>query len=234
MAAYNEEKLIGRCLDSLISQTFPKENYEIIVVDNNSKDKTSEIVKEKGLRAVFYDKKQGAVWAKNYAASLAKGEIIVITDADTIVPKDWLEKIDEIMEDSRLHAVGGRVESLDEKPISIFIMNLSDYLGNFFQLFGISLIWGSNMAVRKSSFEKVGGINTNLKTGDDWEFVVRIQKKFGIRSTLYTSKLRVKSSPRKQDSLKAFLPYLYIAIVNFISVFILRRSYTVGKHVIVR
>jgi len=90
--AYNEEKNIGQCLTALKNQDYPSKNYEIIVVDNNSTDKTAQIANEMGVRVVP-EEKQGYVFALRKGCSQAKGEIITITDADALVPKDWLKKI---------------------------------------------------------------------------------------------------------------------------------------------
>ncbi len=219
---YNEEKLIEKCLHSILNQTIDKKDYEIILVDNNSTDRTSEIARKMG------------IWAKQFGAKRAKGEIIVVTDADAIVEKTWLENILKIFEDKKLMCIGGTVLATGNNKMSINILKFFDFFAQICQIVGIPFIWGTNMAVRKSAFEKVGGFNTRLKTGDDWEFVLRIQKEYGIRSALYTNKLKVKASPRKQNSLKQLIPYVSIGIINFFSIFILRRSYTFGRHKAVR
>ncbi len=80
--AFNEEKFIGRCLEALKRQDF-SEKYEIIVVDNNSTDKTAQIAKRMGVKVVS-EKKQGDVFALRKGCSEAQGEIIAITDAETL------------------------------------------------------------------------------------------------------------------------------------------------------
>jgi glycosyltransferase involved in cell wall biosynthesis len=85
--AFNEEKFLGNCLFSLKNQDF--NDFEIIVVDNNSRDKTSKIAKKFGVKLVS-EKNQGAALARNRGAKEAKGEILAFTDADTILPKNWL------------------------------------------------------------------------------------------------------------------------------------------------
>lgn len=231
---YNEEKLIEKCLHSILNQTIDKKDYEIILVDNNSTDRTSEIARKMGVIPVSYKDRKGAIWAKQFGAKRAKGEIIVVTDADAIVEKTWLENILKIFEDKKLMCIGGTVLATGNNKMSINILKFFDFFAQICQIVGIPFIWGTNMAVRKSAFEKVGGFNTRLKTGDDWEFVLRIQKEYGIRSALYTNKLKVKASPRKQNSLKQLIPYVSIGIINFFSIFVLRKSYTFGRHKAVR
>lgn len=234
IAAFNEEKLIGKCLKAVKNQTFPKENYEIIVIDNNSTDKTADISRQLGATVISYTKKQGGVAAKQFGAQKAKGEIIAITDADSIPDTNWLETIDKILKNKTLMCVGGAVFSAEDSLLMNFSLVIYDFIARINQLFGISVVWGPNMAVRKDAFMQVGGFNTALKTSDDWEFTLRIQKKFGIRSTLYTSALRVRTSPRKLKKMSTIIPYSLIGIVNYISIFILRKSKTFGNPSTVR
>jgi len=93
--AYNSEKTLEQCLKSVLSQT--EINFEVIVVDNNSTDKTKEIINhfckiDKRVRYVFEPKK-GRGAARNAGIKLAKGKIIAMTDSDCIVPNNWLKEI---------------------------------------------------------------------------------------------------------------------------------------------
>lgn len=90
--AYNEEKYIRACLDSLTNQDLPKRFFEIIVVDNNSTDKTKEIIKKFPVKYTF-EEKRNVVAAKQRGVKIAKGKIIASADADTFYPKSWLSDI---------------------------------------------------------------------------------------------------------------------------------------------
>lgn len=90
--AYNEEKLISRCISSLENQRVAP--YEIIVVDNNSSDRTASIAQSHGV-VVIKEKRQGIAWARNAGFDAAKGDIIARLDADCIAPKHWIERITE-------------------------------------------------------------------------------------------------------------------------------------------
>lgn len=89
--AHNEQDFIARCLGSLANQKNAP-NYEIIVVDNNSNDDTAKIAKAMGAKVIHEDT-QGVTRARNAGLKIAKGEIIVSTDADTYFKDDWLEYI---------------------------------------------------------------------------------------------------------------------------------------------
>ncbi len=130
--------------------------------------------------------------------------------------------------------IGGTVVSAEDNSLANFSFFLYDFIIRVNQLFGISLIWGPNMAIRRDAFMQVGGIDTTLKTSDDWELILRLQKKFGINSTLYTKTLHVKTSPRKQKKLSSIIPYSFIGVVNYVSIFILRKSKTFGNLINIR
>ncbi|HJK27966.1 MAG TPA: glycosyltransferase family 2 protein, partial [Methanocorpusculum sp.] len=89
---FNEEEGVEACLKSLCDQTLPRDQYEIIVVDGNSKDKTREIA-EKYADKVFIQTSKKVGGARNDGAMAAKYDILATTDADCFLPRDWLEKI---------------------------------------------------------------------------------------------------------------------------------------------
>jgi glycosyltransferase involved in cell wall biosynthesis len=102
--AYNEEKYIGKCLQSVLDQE--EKPDEIIVVDNNCTDKTVEIAQKFGARIVK-ERKQGMIFARNAGFNAAQYEIIARTDADATLPKDWVSKIKKAFKDPELGALSG-------------------------------------------------------------------------------------------------------------------------------
>ena len=93
----NEEKNIGPCLESLLHQTFPLKNYEILVVDNGSTDDTLKVVKKfkaksPNLRWVE-NSKIGIAASRNVAVKESRGELLALTDADCRTPRQWLKKL---------------------------------------------------------------------------------------------------------------------------------------------
>lgn len=177
--AYNEENYLGVCLASLKKQNF-KGDYEIIVVDNNSSDKTSQVARDAGVRVVFESKK-GVGSARQAGAVASLGDIIAYTDADTIVPENWLSRIAmEFEKDKNLAAFGG-LYTLSSGPILIrvgFILLARIYWYLDKLLSGRWYLAGANFAVRKEFFLKVGGFNINLKIGEEPDLSQRI-KEFG-------------------------------------------------------
>jgi hypothetical protein len=103
--ALNEEGFIRRTLFSLVNQDF--KDYELIVVDNNSEDQTAQIAEQFGARVVF-EPRRGIGYSREAGFRAATGSIIATTDADTILPTNWLSRIlKEFSSDHKLVAFGG-------------------------------------------------------------------------------------------------------------------------------
>jgi glycosyltransferase involved in cell wall biosynthesis len=204
--AFNEEKFLGNCLLSLKEQDF--KDFEIIVVDNNSTDKTGEIAKKLGALLVF-EKNQGVAFARNKGAKIANGEILVFTDADTILPKNWLSKIKEEFEkDKELIAFGGSCQfysgPISVKLASKFLLKPFLFLDKSFS--GGFNLMGCNMAIKKEAFLRVGGFNENLKLNEDVEISYRLRK---IGKVKLDPNFKVKTSGRR------FRHGLILGIVNY-------------------
>jgi glycosyltransferase involved in cell wall biosynthesis len=110
--AYNEAQFLGSCLDSLRAQDFP-EPCEVIVVDNNSTDRTAEIARSHGA-TVLHEARPGVCAARQRGTEAARGEIVVSTDADTVFDRHWLARIDHAFrENPRRVAVAGPCRFVD-------------------------------------------------------------------------------------------------------------------------
>jgi glycosyltransferase involved in cell wall biosynthesis len=88
--AYNEEHHLPACLDAIAAQTVKPD--EVIVVDNNSTDKTAEIAKNYPFVTLLRESKQGRVYARNRGFDAVRSDIIGRIDADTILPDNWIER----------------------------------------------------------------------------------------------------------------------------------------------
>lgn len=150
---YNEEKYIASCLQSIVSQI--EKPDEIIIVDNNCTDKTAEIAKKFGVK-IIREKKQGIIPARNAGFDAAKYEIIARTDADVILPFDWISKIKEHFKDPNLGALSGPA-AYSNKPILSEVSRAGTFLvfSAIGFLFGQKMLAGPNMILRKSLWEKI-------------------------------------------------------------------------------
>lgn len=203
--AFNEEAYIENCLDALKKQNY-KGEYEIILVDNNSGDKTSQIAKKFGIKVIF-EKKQGYVFALKKGMNEAKGDIIAVTDADTQVPADWLSLILDAFEEKSVVAITGLAKVQVGLRIMDVLMNLS------FALFSMSTLMigkpnlnGFNFAVRKSAFMKAGGLDTDFLMSPDVDLGIRLTKMGKVRVSKH---LLVHTSARRwqKDFMSALQEY---------------------------
>lgn len=171
--ALNEEKFLENNLLSILNQDY--KNFELIVVDNNSTDSTAEIAKRFGARVIF-NKIKGVGAARQAGFMAAKGEIIATTDADNILPPDWLTRIDhEFSENKKLVAFGGLFR-LYSGPLSarIAVRYLTYPVFKFDKI--MSSKWSliaQNMAVRKSAFMQIGGFKA-VQIGEDADLSQRL------------------------------------------------------------
>src|SRR5512137_2308327 len=122
---FNEEENIAQCLVSLSHQTVPRSEYEIIVVDGGSKDATCEIAK-KYADLVFTQTSKKVGGARNDGVNAARGEIVATTDADCILPPNWIERIVKDFKNSGIVQVYGPVYPIEEgigNQFSLFLAN---------------------------------------------------------------------------------------------------------------
>lgn len=107
---YNGENVIKECIESLLALDYPKERMQIIIVDNNSKDSTAEIIKNYPVTYFLEDKVQSSYAARNRGINYSKGEIMAFTDADCIVQNKWLTKAMKGFRDENVGCVAGGIE----------------------------------------------------------------------------------------------------------------------------
>lgn len=178
--AYNEEDYLEKNLSSIVSQNF--KNFELIVVDNVSTDKTSEIAKSFGAKVIFCAKK-GVGAARQAGFMAAKGAVIATTDADNILPKNWLSTINKAFEkDKKMVAYGGLFR-LYSGPFSARIA--VKYLA--YPVFQIDRVFSGkwsliaqNMAVKKSAFLEVGGFK-DVQMAEDADLAQRLSEAGKVR-----------------------------------------------------
>ncbi|MBU6447875.1 glycosyltransferase [Patescibacteria group bacterium] len=166
--AYNEEQYIGACLQSLNKQDFSG-SCEIIVVDNNSTDRTAQVAEKYGAK-VIKENRPGVSYARQTGFDSANSPIIASTDADSTVPANWLSTIAKKFSDNSELVEFGGLYHLYSGPITarMFFLLLAPFIWKLDKraMHGWS-IPGVNMAVRKIAFEKIGGFRTELHINED-------------------------------------------------------------------
>jgi glycosyltransferase involved in cell wall biosynthesis len=172
--AHDEEAFIGKCLDSLSQQTLDKKFFEVIVIDNASKDGTTKIARKYGVK-VIEEKEKSVVLARQKGVNAASGEIIVSADADTVYPPNWLKKIKADFDKNReLIAVVGWIY-YTKTPIIFNLFNalnqevnlfLEKYTGRF------PIAYAANLAFRKYALEAIGGYPKHLVELGDQQYLL--------------------------------------------------------------
>ncbi|MBA3755010.1 MAG: glycosyltransferase, partial [Nitrosomonas sp.] len=155
--AFNEELLITHCLDSISESMTANQKlgftYEIIVVDNNSTDKTAELAKQAGTNVVFEPINQIGR-ARNTGATVATGDWVLFVDADSLLNPGMVADILQMIESGKYVGCGS-------------VMHMPDlpWWGNaamqLWTAFSITFHWASGALVvcRTDSFRDVGGFN---------------------------------------------------------------------------
>lgn len=154
--AYNEEKFIKKCLTSVFNQIVPAD--EIIVVNNNSTDKTEAIARKFGVK-IIQEKVQGMTPARNRGFNSAKYEIIARCDADAVVPKDWIKLIKNNFEKGDIDALSGPTFFNDSEILTPSTIP-ADLAWRAFRLIskGRKYLFGPNMSLTKNIWERVKDI----------------------------------------------------------------------------
>ena len=171
--AKDEGKNLARCLDALKNLDCPKEDFEIIVVDNGSTDNTVEIAKSFGI-GVYERPDLSLSGLRNYGAEFAKGETLAFLDADCIAEKDWLANASATLLDPRAGCTGSTPIAPDQGPwVEKIWSSFRTRKRNRCRGLWIN---SSNFIVRRELFEKIDGFNDMVKTCEDVDICLRLQK----------------------------------------------------------
>lgn len=195
LCTYNRCKNLQTALESALAQTLPgSAEWEILVVDNNSTDRTREVAESfrsrNGSRVRYvFEPRQGKSYALNAGIREARGGVIAFMDDDVKVAPDWLQNLAAAMHNSECAGVGGRVIPEWNGPAPRWLSPTAWYAAgplvqfdrgeNSSDLREAPL--GTNMAFRKSAFEKYGDFHVELGPrpgseirGEDSEFGDRL------------------------------------------------------------
>jgi glycosyltransferase involved in cell wall biosynthesis len=171
---FNEAKYLPATLDSI--RRLSRQPDEVLVLDSNSTDKTRAIAKKYGARVVT-EKKRGIGLARQKGLEASKGEIVAFTDADTIVPPDWLTKIIETLQQKDVVGVYSGMRVYDGwAPYRFHIAVTIPLLMEIHHLIGMPLADGKNTAFWRKAAIKAGGYPTNFQIGEDMEMAQRLMR----------------------------------------------------------
>lgn len=173
--AYNAEKTIRQCLKALLQQDFPKEQYEIIVVDDGSRDRTAEVAMEYPVR-VMRQKHTGPAAARNKGAKITKGEILVFIDADCKSKDNCLSTLVGNFNSPDIAGVGGSYETGNKNYALARIIGYEIAIRHKRMPRFVDYLGGFNCAYRKDVFQKADGFDESFieASGEDNDLSYRI------------------------------------------------------------
>jgi glycosyltransferase involved in cell wall biosynthesis len=179
---YNEEKNIERCLRALEEQTISRQEFEIIVVDGQSSDRTVEIAQRYADR-VIQQVSEGVGGARNDGVRAARGDVILTTDADCIPHREWIEVVEERFENEDVVAVTGFLDPFDYEDLNRYeafiyrqLFRISNDMLTVFAITGYYHLCGANSAFHRDTFLEIGGY-LDLPYSDDVEIYKRLKSK---------------------------------------------------------
>ncbi|MEP3560941.1 MAG: glycosyltransferase [Marinobacter sp.] len=164
--AFNEEEFINECLLQLRNQDYPSSSYEIIVMDNGSKDSTVDICKSHGVNVIDASGRLiGGV--RNLGAKHAQGEVLAYIDADCIASTDWISNgVTTLLSDKSLGALGGGFGVRADASWVEKAWVISEFDDDFISS---DILATGSFFIKKEIFIKVGGFNEKIKAGEDTE-----------------------------------------------------------------
>ncbi len=176
--AYDSSATIADCVKALKNQEFAG-SFEIIVVDDGSKDGTAQIAARAGAK-VFSQQNAGPAKARNLGAKKAKGEILLFTDADCIAQKNWLQEMLKPFSDKKVVGVQGAYKTGQESIVARFCQIEIEERYELMKRRADELDWvGSySAAYRKEDFFEAGGFDESFPkaSGEDPELSYKLAK----------------------------------------------------------
>lgn len=202
--AYNEEKDLLKTLSS-IAEIKTVYKTELIVANNNSKDKTQELLDRCGIKSVFAEN-QGISYARQAGLEAAKGKYILNADADSIYPSGWIDPYVEVLKNPEISCAYGTYSFIPGKGNSRMELGMYELIArSFFALKRKNRecvnVMGFNFAFRKEDAMNVGGYNHHLnrkvtgRSEDGW--IAYCLMKAGKLHLIKSEKVRVWTSDRR-------------------------------------
>ena len=170
------------CLESLAEQNYPRDQFEVVIVDDASRlplDPVVAVFRERlTLTLLKQSRSAGPSVARNHGAACAKGEFLAFTDDDCTPASDWLQRLATRFASTPGHLIGGRViNALTENPYSTATQVILDAIYHYYdpQQGRAHFFPTSNFALAADRFQELGGFNQNwpLVAAEDREFCYR-------------------------------------------------------------
>ncbi|MEK7594905.1 MAG: glycosyltransferase family A protein [Patescibacteria group bacterium] len=204
---YNEASQLGACLRAIAAQTV--QPYEVIVVDNNSSDMSTKVAGGYDFVTILHEPKQGVLHARTRGFDAARGDIIARIDADSLLPDNWIASVKAVFRNPKVDAVSGVAQYYN-----VAVAGLFNAIDLFFrrrlsrQLGDRVFLWGANMAIRRSAWNRVKPVLCNQGgLHEDFDIAIHLQEIGGY--VTFDERLEAQVSSRRIDT--SFLDFMSYA-----------------------
>jgi GT2 family glycosyltransferase len=178
---YNRPERLANCLEAITQQDYPRDQFEVVVVDDGSPTSMAEVVepfRDRFNLTLIRQENAGPAKARNVGASRASGKYLVFTDDDCTPKADWLKALTAQFEAKPNDLIGGQtLNALPENLFSTASQILIDYIYSYYNLEAesASFFASNNFAMPADPFRLLGGFDTSfpLAAGEDREFCDR-------------------------------------------------------------
>jgi glycosyltransferase involved in cell wall biosynthesis len=190
---FNDAERLALCLEGLERQTYPKDRYEVIVVDNGSAESVQPVVARFWQAVAAHESLPGSYAARNTGIALAKGDLLAFTDADCVPSRDWLEKgVATLLRPPQCGLVAGRVDIVVRNPdhptaVELYEARTALRQREYVEVGGFGAT--ANLFTFREVFDRVGLFDAAVKSGGDIEWGQRVSSQ-GYR-LIYTDEARV-------------------------------------------
>lgn len=201
--AYNEEALLPDCLRAIQTEVARVgASAEIVVVDNASTDRTSEVARSFPGVTVVHEPRKGLVQARKAGFEASSGVLVANIDADTLVPHGWIDRVEaEFAGDAELVTISGPYDYYDV-PMRIrlaarlfYVIGFGTYCFNRYVLRVGSMVQGGNFVVKREAMIRAGGFDPSFTFyGEDTDIARRMAQ---VGKVKFTWALIAKSSGRR-------------------------------------
>ncbi|WP_142848520.1 glycosyltransferase family 2 protein [Telmatospirillum sp. J64-1] len=168
----NDHDRLALCLEHLHAQTWPRDRYEVIVVDNGSQRPIDEVVARFPLSRASFEAERGCGSARNRGVAESKGEILLFTDSDVLPAPDWIERAVHWLTQGDADIVGGRVRVFPKDPANPTDVELYEQVfafQNWKYIQRKNFTVGCCILTRREVYDRVGPFrNGNLPEDMEW------------------------------------------------------------------
>lgn len=189
----NEERLIGSCLEALLGLEYPRDRYEIVVVDNGSTDGSRDAVGHfPGVR-LLVEREAGDYAARNRGVLESHGRFCAFTDADTAPDADWLQRAWEVFSDTEVEVIVGCLRLAEDGRGLLGLIEAYERARGDFVFDGEdpALYYGftANQIVRRTTFDRLG-LFPSVYRNSDTVFVQRVLSQRGLSAVVFREDVR--------------------------------------------